>query len=306
MQYQDYYRILSVNKSANPGEIQRAYRKLARTYHPDINKDPSAEARFKEIGEAYEVLKDEEKRARYDRYGSAWKSAQTTGSAPPGWEGFNFDFGSGSGREGFGFDQGSSGFSSFFDMLFSGSGGGRWRTQPPTGPRRGADHESELHIELKEAVGGGQRQITLTDPESGETRTLQIKIPKGVRSGRKIRLAGRGGAGTYGGPAGDLLLRIEIEPHPQLRVEGSNLLTRFDVTPSVAALGGEAEVTTLEGPIKVKLPAGSSSGRKIRLKGKGLPEENGRSGDLLAEVRIVVPSPLSDEQRELFKKLEEV
>ena len=309
MEYQNYYGLLGVDKNASANDIQRSYRKLARTYHPDINKDPGAEARFKQIGEAYEVLKDPEKRAKYDRYGSAWKSTQSTGSPPPGWEGFRFDFDSrpGQGAGGFGFEAGRSGFSSFFDMLFGNQGGPRgWTSQQPIGPRRGADHESRLAIRLEEAGRGGKRQLTVSDPQTGDKRTFEVTIPPGVRSGQRIRLGGRGGPGVDGGPAGDLLLRIDIEPHPHLRSERSDLFSYLEVAPSTAALGGEAEVRTLDGFTTIKLPAGSSSGRRIRLRGKGLPIDKKTSGDLYAEVRIVVPKKLSDEQRELFEKLASV
>lgn len=305
MQYHDYYATLDVKKDSSANDIQRAYRKLARQYHPDINREEGAENRFKEIGEAYEVLKDPEKRAQYDRYGQAWKTTQKSGAPPPGWDGFQFDFGSG----GSGFDfqgaRGGSGFSSFFDMLFSGAGRGRgagWGAGA-VGPQRGADQESNLGVRLEEVANGGRRQLTLTDPRTGEQRTLQVKIPKGVRHGQKIRLAGQGAPGANGGEAGDLLLKISIEAHPDFRVDGSNLLSYLNVKPAIAALGGEAKVRTLEGTATVRLPPGSSSGRKIRLRDRGLPTTGGEKGDLLAEVRIVVPRDLSDEERELYERL---
>jgi curved DNA-binding protein len=309
LQYQDYYSTLGVDKGATATEIQRSYRKLARTYHPDINKDPEAESRFKEIGEAYEVLKDPEKRTKYDRYGSAWNSAQSTGATPPGWDDFRFDFGP-RGGVGFDFDRGASGFSSFFDMLFGGRADNRgWGPSPSSGPRRGTDHESRLKVRLEETAHGGQRRISLTDPQTGGKRTLEVKIPKGVREGRKIRLRGKGGQGINGGEAGDLLLHIEIEPHPHFRVDGADLHSYLEVSPSVAALGGRVEVLVLDGSTTVKLPPGSSSGRKIRLRGKGLPlrpsEESSECGDLYAEVRIMVPQELTKEEKKLFEQLAE-
>ena len=315
VEYQDYYGILGVEKSASQSEIQRAYRKLARKYHPDINKEASAESRFKQIGEAYEVLKDPEKRAKYDQFGSAWKNAQRTGAPPPGWEGVQFDFG-GPGGGGFDFGGGASGFSSFFEMLFGGGGpfaaaggpfGGGFgattggRGQPAA--RRGGDQEARIAITLEELAQGGKRQITLSDPSTGRSETLEVTIPKGLRPGRKIRLAGKGGHGAFGGPPGDLLLRIDLEPHPHFRVEGDDLVAPVDVSPSTAALGGTATVRTLEGGATIKLPAGSSSGRRIRLRGKGLPRASGDRGDQYAEVRIVVPQTLNDEQRRLFSEL---
>ena len=301
MEYQDYYRILGVDKDAAPNQIQRAYRKLARTYHPDINKDPGAEVRFKQIGEAYDVLKDAQKRAKYDRYGAAWKSTQSTGRPPSGWEEFRFDFDSGG--AGFSFDPGPSGSSSFFDMLFGGANRPGRTPRAHQAPSRGAHHESRLTIRLDETARGAKRQLTITDPRTGARQTIEVKIPQGVRAGQKIRLAGRGGAGSNGGPAGDLLLNIDIEPHPHFRTEGSDLHSYLEVSPWTAALGGAVEVRTLDGSTGVKLPPESSSGRRIRLRGKGLPTGKGTNGDLYAEVRIVLPPELSQHQKELFERL---
>jgi curved DNA-binding protein len=306
LQYHDYYSTLDVEKNSSPNEIQRAYRKLARQYHPDINKEEGAENRFKDIGEAYEVLKDPEKRAQYDRYGKAWKATQKGGAPPQGWDGFQFDFGSGGGGFEFSGARGNSGFSSFFDMLFSGAGrgggAGTWGAGA-AGPQRGTDQESNLSIRLEEIATGGRRQLTLTDPRTGEQRTLQVKIPQGVRNGQKIRLAGQGAPGANGGEAGDLLLKISLEAHPAFRVDGANLLSYLEVDPATAALGGEAKVLTLDGTATVRLPPGSSSGRKIRLRDRGLPTTGGDTGDLLAEVRIVVPRDLSEEERALYERL---
>lgn len=319
MEYKDYYAILGVKKDASQDDIQKAYRKLARKLHPDVNKAPEAEVKFKEIGEAYEVLKDEDKRQKYDQYGSAWKRAQQTGAPPPGWEGINFDFGGMGGQGGFGGGE----FSSFFDMLFGGARraggagagfpgfGGMGGNQAGFGGHRGSggDSEATLSISLEEAVRGGKREITVSDPNTGQRRTLSVKIPEGVRAGQRIRLAGQGQpgiGGIGGGPAGDLYLRIEIEPDPRFRVEGSDLHTSVPVSPWEAALGGDAEVQTLDGAVRVRIPAGSSSGRKIRLRGRGLPQAgDGTKGDLLAEIRIMVPEQLSERERELFQQLAE-
>ncbi|HVR28594.1 MAG TPA: DnaJ C-terminal domain-containing protein [Thermoanaerobaculia bacterium] len=310
--YQDYYGTLGVDKNAGQPDIQRAYRKLARKYHPDINKDPAAETKFKQIGEAYEVLKDPEKRARYDQFGSAWKNAERTGAPPPGWEGVQFDFG-GPGAGGFDFGGGPSGFSSFFEMLFGGGGpfgggggnfaggGASGRVQPAA--RRGSDQESRITITLEELARGGKRQLTLSDPATGRSETIEVTIPKGLRPGRRIRLAGKGARGAFGGPPGDLLLQVQLEPHPHFRVEGDDLVGPVEVSPSTAALGGEARVRTIDGSATIKLPAGSSSGRRIRLRGKGLPRTSGEPGDQYAEVKIVVPQDLNDEQRRLFQEL---
>lgn len=307
MDYKDYYGVLGVKKDASAEEIQKAYRKLARKYHPDVNKEPEGEAKFKEIGEAYEVLKDTEKRKKYDQFGSAWKNAQQTGAPPPGWEGFDFsNFGRGGGFD-VNFGGGNGEFSSFFDMLF-GSGRGRRGGGPAGfagfggGPRAGADSEAQLEITPEEAVHGGSRDLSLLDPETGQRSSVKVRIPAGVRSGQKIRLSGKGGSGGDGGPAGDLYLKIEVQPG-RYRIVGTDLVSTVSVYPWLAALGGEAEVETPDGEKRIRIPPGTSSGRKIRLRGRGLPLAGGERGDLLAEVRIKVPDPLTDRQRELFEEL---
>lgn len=316
MNYKDYYATLGVKKDAGQEEIQKAYRKLARKYHPDVNKDADAEIRFKEIGEAYEVLKDPQKRQRYDQFGSDWNRARQTGAPPPGWEGVRFDFGDGGGFDFRGFGGGGgTGFSDFFEMLFGAGGpGGRRRgpqgfgAEPGFGSQVGGNAEATLQITLDEALQGRTREISITDPNTGQRRNLSVKIPAGVRSGQKVRLAGQGGPGFGGGTPGDLLLKIEIQPDPRFRVEGSDIHTTVAVPPWEAALGGEAEVETPTGPVRVKIPAGSSSGRKIRLRGRGLSQPGGamgERGDLLAEIRIVVPERLTDRERELYEQLAE-
>ncbi len=335
MEYKDYYDALKVKKDASRDDIQKAYRKLARKFHPDVNKGPDSERRFKEIGEAYEVLKDPEKRQKYDQYGAAWKHAQQSGGGvPPGWQGFDFGGAAGGGPGG-GFDfrdfgggggGGADGFSSFFEMLF-GSAGARARRSPfgdvgsgggagsggagfgeGFGPRPGADAEAVFPLTLEEAIRGGTHQFSYADPVSGERKSVSVRIPPGVRSGQRIRLAGRGLAGGDGGSRGDLYLRLEVPPDPRFRVEGSDLHTSLAVAPWEAALGAEAEVKTPEGKVRVRVPAGSSTGRKIRLRGHGLPQqgpgpqERGR-GDLLAEIKVVVPERLGERERELFEQL---
>jgi curved DNA-binding protein len=316
LDYKDYYAILGVKKDAPEDEIQKAYRKLARKFHPDVNKAPEAEMKFKEIGEAYEVLKDPDKRQKYDQYGSAWKRAQQTGGAPPGWEGFDFG-------QGGGFGGGSGDFSSFFDMLFGGGRGGRGAGFSGFGGQGfggqgfggqgfggGGDTEATITLSLEEAVRGGKREIMLSDPNTGQRKTLSVRIPEGVRAGQRIRLAGQGQPGMNGGQAGDLYLKIEVEPDPRYKVDGANLQTTVAVTPWEAALGADADVQTLDGPVRVKIPAGSSTGKRIRLRGRGLPQAGGSTGekdrgDLLAEIRIVVPEKLSERERELFEQLAE-
>jgi len=312
LDYKDYYASLGVKKDASQEDVQKAYRKLARKYHPDVNKDPKAELKFKEIGEAYEVLKDPEKRQKYDQFGSAWKNARQTGAPPPGWEGTQFDFGnSGFDFRGFG-GGGGGGFSDFCEMLFGAGGpggrrrgGGGFGAEPGFGPQAGGNAEATLQVTLEEAIQGGTREISLTDPSSGQRRNLSVRIPAGVRSGQKIRLAGQGGPGVGGGAAGDLLLKIEIQPDPRFRVEGSDIHTTVAVSPSEAALGGEAEVETPSGAVRVKIPPGSSSGRKIRLRNRGLSRPDGDKGDLLAEIRIMVPERLTERERELYEQLAE-
>ena len=312
MDYKDYYSILGVPKDASKADIQKAYRKLARKYHPDVNRTPEAESKFKEINEAHEVLKDKEKRAKYDRFGSAWKQAQSTGAPPPGFEDIFSAFTSGGrgqrtqqGFSGFG----GQGFSSFFDMLFGSGFGGEgaqqvWSTGG-TGPAsgRGADHEASIALGLEEAARGGQREMTLTDPTTGRRRTLRVKIPVGVRDGQRIRLSGQGGIAADGKTRGDLYLKVELLPDAHFELHGNDLHTLLPITPWEAALGGKAKVRTLNGNLTVKIPAGSSSGRKIRLRGKGFPNPSGSNGDLLAEIRIQVPEKLTSREKSLFEQL---
>ncbi len=308
MEYKDYYQTLGVDKEATAADIQKAYRKLARQFHPDVNKDAGAEARFKDIGEAYEVLKDPDKRGKYDQYGAAWKQVRTGGTPPPGWEGFQFDFGGGDSRFEFRSAGGGSGFSSFFDMLFGGAdpqgfpGGGRQSTWSP--PRRGRDHEVSLPLSLENLAEGGPRTIEFLDRTNGRTRKLEVRIPKGVLPGQSIRLGGQGGKGA-GGPDGDLLLRVEALPHPVFRRRDRDLHCDVPVAPWTAALGGKVRIPTLGGTAEARLPAGSSTGRKMRLRGRGLPNPKGPAGDLLAEIQVVVPTQLTEEEKALFEQLAE-
>ena len=308
MEYQDYYQTLGIGKSAAADEVQKAYRKLARKYHPDVNKESEAENRFKEINEAYQVLSDPDKRSKYDQFGSAWNRAQSTGTPPAGFEDIFSAFGFGGSGGGGGFRTQSSGdFSSFFETLF---GGGQVRAQtgwPQGGVRRGAgvDHETQISLTLEEAARGGQREIALRGPQ-GRRKVLKVKIPAGIRPGQKIRLAGQGGPGVGGGGRGDLFLKVNLVPHPQLRLEGSDLRTTLRIAPWEAALGGTATLPTLDGPVTVKIPPGSSSGRQIRLRGKGFPQPQGRSGDLLAEIKIVLPPELTEEEEALLRELGEI
>jgi curved DNA-binding protein len=302
--FRDYYEVLGVARGASEEEIRRAYRKLARTYHPDVNKDPGAEERFKEVSEAYEVLRDPEKRERYDRLGANWKAGEDVSGAE-GFEGFRqggFGSGGGFGDVRVEFGEGA-GFSDFFESLFGARGarGGRARTAGFDGfSRRGADHEATLELSLEEAARGGRRKISL-----GDGRDYQVNIPPGVRDDQRIRLAGEGAQGAAGGPAGDLFLRVRVKPHPRFRVEGRDLHVDLPVAPWEAALGTSVEVPTLDGSTKVKVPAGSSSGRKLRLRRLGMPGPGKARGDLFATVKIVVPKKPTKAERELYERLAE-
>jgi curved DNA-binding protein len=298
--YQDYYETLGVPRDASEDDIRRAYRKLARQYHPDVNKDEGAEDRFKEVSEAYEVLRDPEKRSRYDRFGENWRAGQDV-SGSSGFEGFQGFGRGGDGGGGVQFDFGDGAdFSDFFGGMFGGGGARRGRGGGGFGggfegfQRRGRDVEAELEISLEEAARGGRRRLSI------DGRDIEVTIPPGVRDGQRLRLAGEGGAGASGGPSGDLFLRIRLRRDPRFRVEGNNLSTDLKVAPWQAALGDSVEVETLTGRRRVKVPAGSSCGRKLRLRGQGLGD-----GDLYAVVKIEVPRKLSERERELYEQLRE-
>ena len=298
--YRDYYEALGVPRDAGAEDIRRAYRKLARQYHPDLNKDEGAAERFKEISEAYEVLRDPDKRERYDRLGANWKHGDDVGGAggfDPRGGGFGgFDPGGFGGDVRVEFGEGD--FSEFFESLF-GQRAARSRGGGANGfATRGADQEAVLELTLEEAAAGGQRQVALADG-----REYTVTVPAGVRDGQRIRLAGEGGAGGGAGPSGDLFLRVRLKSHPRFRVDGHDLRTEVAVTPWEAALGSLVEVPTLQGSAQVRVPAGSSSGRRLRLRGQGLPDGRGGHGDLYATVRIEVPRDLSDRERELFEQL---
>lgn len=286
LSYTDYYEVLGVPRDADQDTIRRAYRKLAREYHPDLNSDSDAEERFKQLGEAYEVLSDAEKRERYDRLGARWREAERE-TPDESFEDFFTHEGFGDGtRVEFGED--------LFEALF----GGRARRQ--AGPLRGLDREAVLELSLEDALAGGRRRLTL------DGREVNVNFPAGVRDGQLIRLAGQGGEGRGGGPAGDLFLRVALKPHPRFRRRGDHdLEVDLPITPSQAALGGTVTVQTPTGNAQVRVPAGSSSGRRLRLRGRGLPQRGGGSGDLHAVVKIVVPKKLSARERELYEQLAE-
>jgi curved DNA-binding protein len=310
----DLYEVLGVARSATQDEIQRAYRKLARSYHPDVNSDPGAEDRFKEISAAYDVLSDPGTRRRYDDFGADFRQvpegvdpqtwARARRGAPAG-AGAGGRGRPGGGDDGVWFSTGSAGadgidLGDLFSDLFAGRGTGR-AGRSAWGPIAGADQEAELEISVEEAYRGGQRSLTLGGP--GGQRTLKVTIPAGVTEGQRIRLAGQGGRGRDGAPAGDLYLVVHIKPDPRYRLNGRDISVDLPLTPWEAALGTTVAVDTPGGEAKVKVPVGTSSGRRLRLRGRGLPNPRGEAGDLYAEAKIAVPRRPTSEEKRLFSEL---
>lgn len=305
----DFYDALGVARTASQEEIQRAYRKLARANHPDINKDPAAEDRFKAISEAYDVLSDPQTRERYDTFGPRFRQvpdgmdAETWARAGgrSGGEGFRHAYGGGDFGADFG---GDIDIEELLGGLFGGgaSGAGRAGRSGRWGPMPGADQEAELELTLEDAYRGGHRSITLSGSDG--PRTIDFTVPPGVVDGQRIRLAGQGGrGGGDGGAPGDLYLVVRFAPHPRYRVDGRDLTVELRLAPWEAALGTSVALDLPGGEVKVKVPAGTSSGRRLRLRGKGLPNPRGTPGDLFAETRIVLPAQLSDVERSLFERL---
>ena len=286
MEFKDYYRTLGVERSATADEIKRAYRKLARKFHPDVSKEPDAEARFKEVAEANEALSDPERRAAYDEVGQRYGNGPSF-DPPPGWNS-GFEFSGAEARD-------STDFSSFFDSLF----GGRAESAGGNRPRRpehaaGRDHHAKIVIELHDAYVGVRRSLSLRIPVSDaqgrvalQDRQLEVNIPKGVREGQNLRLAGQGGPGHGEGPAGDLYLEIAFAPHPHFRVDGRDVYMDLPIAPWEAALGATVAVPTPDGSVELSIAPGSAAGRKLRLRGKGLPGDP--AGDLYAVLAVVVP-----------------
>ncbi len=321
MNYKDYYQVMGVDKSATQDEIKKSYRKLARKYHPDVSKEADAEQRFKDIGEAYEVLRDKEKRAAYDQLGHNWKAGQGF-TPPPNWQeqysqgNSGFHSGSHSGFNTAGFNgashEGAEHFSDFFESLFgggfqqsAGQGSGRPRGQRSSG---GADSHAKLMIDLQDAYTGATRSFTLQEQvvnEQGQVqnkvRTLKVKIPKGIKRGQKIRLQKQGEASFDGGMRGDLYIEVGFNPHPQYQVHGSNVTMEVSIAPWQAALGETIKVDTPSGNVDLKLPKGVNSGSKLRLKGRGLPTKV--VGDLFVKLKIVFPKKLSKEETALYQSL---
>ncbi|MDI3312940.1 MAG: J domain-containing protein [Mycobacterium sp.] len=277
----DYYQTLGVSRDATPEQIQQAYRRLARKYHPDINKDPGAEERFKEVNEAYHVLSDPKTRERYDRFGEDFRRIP---------EDYDERAGAGvGGRAGGGFRGAGIDIDDLLSGIFGGVGG--------FGPVPGADQEAELQLTLEEAYRGGTRRIRLNG------RAYTVTIPAGVTEGQRIRLAGEGGRGSRNAPPGDLYLVVHITPHPRFRLDGRDISTDLLISPWEAVLGATVAVPTPAGETKVKVPPGSSTGRRLRLRGEGMPNPRGSPGDLYAEIKIVVPAKPTHRERELFEQL---
>jgi len=304
MDFKDYYQIMGVERSSTQDEIKRAYRKLARKYHPDVSKEPKAEEKFKEVQEAYEVLKDTEKRAAYDQLGSRWKEGQEF-RPPPDWgQGFERS-------TQFGGDD-AAGFSDFFSSLFgarSPFGAGRGSQQGFA--TNGQDHVARIEVSLEDAYRGGQRTIELKSPELAadghvvvKPRTLRVNIPAGVIEGQQIRLAGQGSPSLSGGRAGDLYLEVAFAAHPLFTVEGRDLTLTLPIAPWEAALGDTIKVPTLGGSVDMRIPPGARAGQKMRLKGRGLPDPKGNAGDQYIVLKIVVPPATSSRARELYEQMQ--
>ncbi|OIO05615.1 MAG: molecular chaperone DnaJ [Desulfovibrionaceae bacterium CG1_02_65_16] len=310
VEYKDYYKILGVGRTASQDDISKAFKKLARKYHPDLHPgDKSAEGKFKEAGEAYEVLKDPEKRKLYDQLGPNWQQGQNF-QPPPGFENMRFHQSGPGGPGGFG----AGGFSDFFETLFGGGGGfagarGGFGGGFQQRPRRGHDAEVIYEIGLEDAYKGGPQSVSLQEQVAGpggfptmQTRTLKVNIPAGVKDGQKIRLSGQGGSGGPGGESGDLYLKIKVRPHPQFKVKEDNVVYDLALTPWEAALGATVRVPTLDGAVEMKIPAGVGSGSKLRVRGKGLGTA-GKRGDQMVRIMVQVPKTLSTEERKLFEEL---
>ena len=305
MEFKDYYHILGVARGATGDEIKRAYRRLARKYHPDVSKEPEAEGRFKEVGEAYEVLKDPEKRSAYDQLGADWKTGQEF-RPPPDWnQGFEFHGGTFTGADG-------AGFSDFFESLFGRGGSftpGFGGYADRAFHARGEDTFAKVLIDLEDSYQGAIRVLTLKHTEAGpdgrphiRERNIKVRIPKGVHQGQHIRLPKHGGAGVGKGEAGDLYLEVAFRPHPFYHAQGRDVSLDLPVAPWEAALGAQVTVPTPEGPVTLKVPAGSSAGRKLRLKGRGIPGQP--PGDLYAVLQIALPPADSQAARAAYRELE--
>ncbi len=315
VKFKDYYESLGIARTATPDEIKKAFRKLARQYHPDVAKNKAtAEEKFKEINEAYEVLSDPDKRKRYDELGANWQEGP-----PPQQPGGGFQYGGPDGGRAGGvppdFEFGGTGFSDFFESFFGGArngmgGGARRRgaaADDGTFVSKGHDVEADLLVPLEEAFRGAMRKVTLRRPaeDGGEDRvdTYQVRIPAGVREGQRIRLAGQGGSGFGGGAAGDLYLRVRLARHPDFSVRESDLYYDLELAPWEAVLGVQVKIPSLDGSASLRVPPGTGSGSQLRLRGLGLPREGGGRGDLYAVVQVQTPTTITSEERALWEQL---
>jgi curved DNA-binding protein len=298
MEYKDYYKMMGLERTASADDIKKAYRKLARKYHPDVSKEPNAEEKFKSLGEAYEVLKDPEKRTAYDQLGENWQAGQEF-KPPPGWNH--------PGQQGGGGFSGFSGAEDFFESLFGGGGmGSRHNRQRHSA--KGENYHGKVHITLEEAFAGTVRQIQIpiTKPNAygnmeRSTKTLKVKIPAGVSPGKQIRLSGQGAPGVGGGKAGDVLLEVEFEKHPIFDVINNDVYATIPIAPWEAALGASISIPTLAGKVELKIPKHSQAGQKLRLKQRGLPGTP--TGDQFIVLKIVIPQPNNQAAIELYEKM---
>lgn len=305
MEFKDYYVTLGVPRTAKEDEIKRSYRKLARKYHPDVSKETNAEEKFKEVQEAYEVLKDPKKRAAYDQLGSQWKSGQDF-RPPPNWQ---QQYADSAGSNPFN-EEGFGDFSDFFSSIFGGGGRASGaRGHQRTRQQRGRDEHAKISISLEEAFRGGEKSIRLQVPEMDahghmqhKVHTLKITIPAGVIAGQQLRLAKQGAPGIGGGPAGDLFLEIDVQPHRLFTLQGRDIYLTLPVTPWEVALGTKVTVPTLAGSVEMKIAAGSQAGQKFRLKGRGFPGKP-EAGDQYVLLQIVTPPANTEAQRALYEKM---
>jgi curved DNA-binding protein len=304
MEFKDYYKILGVERNASEDDIKKAFRRLARKHHPDVSKAPDAQVRMQELNEAYEVLRDPEKRTAYDQVGQGWRGAASGQEfrPPPGWDaGFEF-----SGAPG---DFAEADHSAFFEALFGAARrGARPRAGPAGAATRGQDHHAKIVVPIEDAFHGATRDLTLHSPEldgSGRMalreRHLRVAIPKGIRAGQQIRLAGQGSPGFGDAPAGDLFLEVEFAPHPRYRIDGRDLYQTVPVAPWEAALGAGVKVPTPNGTVELAVPAGSQTGRKLRLRGRGLPGDP--AGDLYVILEVALPPADTDAARALYRQM---
>jgi curved DNA-binding protein len=305
MEYKDYYNILKVKRDASQDEVKQGYRRLARKYHPDISKEKDAEAKFKDVGEAYEVLKDPEKRTAYDKFGADWKAGQEF-KAPPNWDaGFEF---SGAGYTG----GDTNDFSDFFEQLFGHTKFSGARQQRSTFRMQGENQHAKIVIRLEDAFQGSRQTITLSRAkvdEQGHVKTephsLHVTIPKGIIEGQHIRLEGQGMPGIGGGPNGDLFLEIAFAEHPLFQADDRDIYHSLSITPWEAALGATVTVPTLGGNVDLKIPAGSQGGQKLRLKDRGLSSSK-KKGNQYVTFRIIVPEPKTEEQKKLYREMAKI